>query len=203
MHRNPYFINNQEIYKNADIGDYTYGWPTLLFWTNKCSIGKFCSIAEGVKIFGGGEHMSDCITTYPFPQLAHIFPFAKDVAGYRSSKGPTIIKNDVWIGCNAIILSGVTIGNGAVIGAGAVVVKDVPDYAVVAGNPARIIRYRFDRKHIEKLLYIRWWDMDINIISSSIKLLLSDKIDIFISVMSQLRRDLDQLALQIDDTENI
>lgn len=191
MYDDPCFLNNKEDFKGVNIGDFTYGWPELLFWTDECKIGKFCSFAAGVKIFGGGEHRIDCVTTYPFPIMSNIFPFVKDVGDYPTSKGPTVIKNDVWIGANALILSGVTIGNGAVIGAGALVSKDVPDYAVMGGNPARLIRYRFSAEQIKKLLQIRWWDMDISIIAASIKLLMSADIDKFIGVMTEVRKELD------------
>lgn len=194
MRDNPYFINNQKNFAGLNIGDYTYGWPELLFWTDKCKIGKFCSIAEKVKIFGGGEHRIDCATTYPFPILSHIFPFAKDSPPYSISKGPTVIGNDVWIGYGAMVLSGVTVGDGAVIGAGAVVTRDVPPYAVVGGSPAKIIKYRFNEKQIKKLLKIRWWDMDIGVIQASYRLLMSPDIDKFIAVMEKIRNDLDARA---------
>lgn len=192
-----FFTNLNPEYKDKNIGDYTYGLPTLAWWSPKCRIGKFCSIAWGVTIFGGGEHRPDWVTTYPFSALTQYFPFAKDFRGHPASKGPTILQNDIWIGHGATILSGVTVGNGAVIGAKSLVVKDVPPYAIVAGNPARLIRYRFSEEQIEKLQAIAWWDLDLKIISSCIGLLLSDQVDLFIQVMEGIK------ALLAQETEKL
>lgn len=154
---------------NITIGDFTYG---KLFGI-KCfkesdivRIGKFCSIASLVYIFGGGEHNTNLISTYPFKKFFKKFEIDPNV----TSKGPTIIGNDVWIGMNAIILSGVNIGDGSIIGAGSIVTKDVPPYAIVAGNPARIIRYRFDNSSIEKLMKIQWWNWPLEKIIANIDL---------------------------------
>lgn len=115
-------------------------------------IGKFSALAIGVKILGGGEHFSN-VNSYPLK--AHFLTdFHKDVV----SKGPTIIGNDVKITTDAIVLSGVKIGDGAVVGAGAVVTRDVPPYAIVGGSPAKIIKYKFTEEQIKALLRIRWWD---------------------------------------------
>ena len=120
-------------------------------------IGAFCSVAANVSI-GGGSHAMEYVSTSP------IFNEGGNVFGKNLAKLPyspykkTKIGNDVWIGNRAIILQGVTVGNGAVIGAGSVVTKDVPPYAVVAGNPARLIRYRFDETTVEKLENSRWWE---------------------------------------------
>lgn len=111
------------------------------------TIGSYCSIAAGVLFIAAGEHPMSLVSTYPFGGAAR-----------DQTKGPITVGNDVWIGSRAIVLSGVTIGHGAVVGAGSVVTKDVPPYAVVAGNPARLIRYRFEPEVIADLLAIRWWD---------------------------------------------
>ena len=155
------------------VGRFTYGNPQFRLWdeSERIQVGSFCSIADDVVIFGGGEHRTDWVTTYPL-RVAFDDPLAsKD--GHPASKGETKIGNDVWIGFRAMVLSGVTIGDGAVIGAGAVVTADVPPYAIVAGNPAKVIRYRFDASVIEKLLALRWWEWDIDKIKENIPLLCS------------------------------
>lgn len=177
----PPFTNKKFDYLGYNIGDYTYGSPGLRFYNkDECRIGKFCSIAEGTKIFGGGEHRTDWVSTYPFPAFAKYFPSTSDISDYAPSKGPTIIGNDVWIGHDVSILSGVTIGDGAVIAAKALVSRDVPPYAIVAGIPARIIRYRFSKIHIEKLLVLKWWDWDEEIITRYIHKLCNSNIADFI-----------------------
>lgn len=163
----------------VEVGDFTYGKPKILHWGEKAElkIGKFCSIADEVVIFLGGNHRIDWITTYPFPAIVNDWPEAKDIEGHPTTKGNVIIGNDVWIGYGATILSGVTVGDGAVIGARAVVTKDVDPYSIVTGNPARLIRKRFDEKVIDKLLAIKWWNWPIEKIKKNIKLLCSGDID--------------------------
>jgi len=119
-------------------------------------IGKYCSIASGVKFLPGGEHDYKRVSTFPFSKKMEIQLTKKE----SFSKGDITVGNDVWIGTNALILSGVNIGNGAVIAAGSVIVKDVPHYAIVGGNPAKIIKMRFSDAQIEELLKIKWWDWD-------------------------------------------
>lgn len=155
------------------VGRFTYGNPKLMLWDEqeRIEIGAFCSIADEVVILGGGEHRPDWVTTFPL-RIAFGDPLGGH-DGHPATKGPTIIGNDVWIGFRALILSGVTIGDGAVIGAGAVVIHDVPPYSVVAGNPARIMRYRFEPEKIEQLLKLRWWQWDIELIRTKVSLLCS------------------------------
>ena len=123
-------------------------------------IGRFCSIAGGVKIFVGAYHRSDWCTTFAFG-YAHneIFGDTKP-EGYPHSKGGVKIGNDVWIGNSATIMSGVAIGDGAIIAANAHVIKDVEPYTIVGGNPAKLIKYRFSSEIIDLLLQIKWWDYD-------------------------------------------
>lgn len=118
-----------------EVGRGTYGNPTVLHWGEPTTlkVGCFCSIAADVKIFLGGNHRTDWITTYPFPAF---WKSAAHIKGHPSSRGDVIIGHDVWIGEGAVILSGVRIGNGAVVAASAVVTRDVPPYGIVAGNPA-------------------------------------------------------------------
>jgi chloramphenicol O-acetyltransferase type B len=143
----------------ATIGDGTYiGWGTNIYsWfkEERVTIGKYCSIAGHVTIFNGGEHRHrDKVSTYPFTSAL----FDRVVREDYGSKGAPCIGNDVWIGSHAIILSGAKIQDGAVIGAGSVITGNVPAYGIVAGNPARLVGYRFKPEVIEALLAIRWWD---------------------------------------------
>lgn len=169
----------ENINSNVFVGDYTYGDFKVYSWDNntKLNIGKFCSIAEGVKFLLGGEHRTDFITTYPFNALLECFNY---IEGHPHTKGDIHVGNDVWIGSDAIILSGVKINDGAVIGANSLVTKDVPAYAIVAGNPAKIIKYRFNNEIIEKLLDIKWWNFKEEELVKVIPLLQSGNIDEFL-----------------------
>jgi acetyltransferase-like isoleucine patch superfamily enzyme len=161
------------------IGDHTYGKPRVLSWGGRESltVGRFCSISTGVTIFLGGEHRVDWVSTYPFPLF---WEDARSIAGHPSTKGDVVIGNDVWIGYGATILSGVQIRDGAVIGAFSLVTQDVPAYAIVAGNPAHIIKYRFDEETIKKLLKIQWWNWPDHVVNANVKLICSQSIDEFI-----------------------
>lgn len=163
-------------------GEYTYGKPKVLEWGEgtHLTVGKFCAIAKNVHIFLGGNHRTDWITTYPFSALTNEFPEAKHIKGHPTTKGNVTIGNDVWIGYGAVILSGVTIGDGAVIGAFSVVTKNVNPYEIVAGNPAKVIRKRFNDEVISHLLEIAWWNWPINKISSEINFLCNDEVSEFI-----------------------
>jgi len=172
--RHPYMNKNRK-YSKYSIGRFSYGEPQVLNWGEKATleVGSFCSIAEGVIILLGGEHESDWVTTYPFwVSIAGL----SNVALPSGTNGDVRIGNDVWIGMNALILSGVRIGDGAIIGACSVVTNDVEPYTIVAGNPAKVIRKRFDQEIIDKLLKIKWWDWDIQRIKDNMPLLLSDRI---------------------------
>ena len=127
---------------------------------DKLIIGKFCSIACGAKfLFNSANHNLSSLSTYPFPIFFEEWDLdAKDVTDAWDNKGDIVIGNDVWIGYEAVILAGVTIGDGAVIGTRAVVTKDVPPYTIVGGVPAKSIRKRFPEGTIELLLKLKWWD---------------------------------------------
>ncbi len=155
------------------VGKHTYGIPNVFYWDNhtKLSIGNFCSIAEGVTFVLGGEHRMDWVTTYPFNVMPKTWPTASKIVGHPASKGDIKIGNDVWIGQNALILSGVTIGDGAVVGAGSVVTRDVPEFAIVAGNPATLVRFRFSNVEIDSLKKLSWWNWPDDKIAENVKYL--------------------------------
>ena len=141
-------------------------------------IGKFCSIACGAKfLFTSGNHSMKSLATYPFPIFFDEWDLdAKNICDAWDNKGDTVIGNDVWIGYEAVILSGVTIGDGAIIGTRAVVTKDVPPYTIVGGIPAKPIRKRFDETTIKRLEALRWWDWDYEKIRRNIPLIQSGDI---------------------------
>lgn len=175
----PRYTADYRQYRSYCIGAYTYGTPKIYQWDDRTrlSIGKHCSIAKDVAILLGGEHRTDWVTTYPFNQF---FRDAEGIMGHPHSKGDVIIGNDVWIGMGATILSGVTIGDGAVIAAHSLVTKDVPPYAIAGGNPARIIRLRFPEEVICRLQAIAWWDWPIEKIRQGMPLLMHNDIEAFI-----------------------
>lgn len=144
-------------------------------------IGKFCSIACGAKfIFNAANHKLNALTTYPFPIFFEEWGLSydvKDIATAWDNKGDIVIGNDVWIGYEAIIMSGVTIGDGAIIGTRAVVTKDVPPYTIVGGVPAKVIRRRFDDDTVKRLQNLRWWDWEEEKIHLNIGALMSGKLD--------------------------
>ena len=174
-------VTLQDRYPQYEIGRHSYGDLKVRQWGEgaRLKIGAFCSFAEGARILLGGEHRTAWVTTYPFPVLwRHA---AGNISGHPYTKGDVVIGNDVWIGTEAIIMSGVQIGDGAVIGARTVVTKDIPSYAIVAGNPARIIRYRFSPDQIEKLLQLCWWNWSDSEIERQLPTLLTDDIDAFLA----------------------
>lgn len=163
---------------NVEIGDYTYlnankYWITV---ESNVKIGKYCSIAPGIHI-GAGNHNYKNVTTHPFLFDRSYEPIFKFEANMQLQNGlidcdtTTKIGNDVWIGLHAIIKRGVTIGNGAIIAAGSVVVKDVPDYAIVGGNPAKVIKYRTSEENISffsKHEDAMWWNWDVDTIRQNL-----------------------------------
>ncbi len=172
---------------NIHIGDYTYfddrrhgpeNFETYNVLYNydfskvKLVMGKFCAIAAETKFIMTGDHKLDAVSTFPFPIFQHGWETVYDVAALPV-KGDIIIGNDVWLGYDSMIKNGVTIGDGAIVAARAVVVKDVPPYAIVAGNPAKVVKFRFDELTIAKLLKIAWWNWDIEKINRHLALICS------------------------------
>lgn len=157
----PRFYRPQERFRKRfptyAIGAGTYGMPVVHDWSEGTTlrIGSYCSIAENVQIFLGGQHRIDWVSSYPFPAY---LPEAAHIHAFGGSRGNVVIGSDVWLCSNCTILSGVTIGHGAVIASGAVVSRDVPPYAVMAGNPAQQVRWRFDKETRAALLDCAWWE---------------------------------------------
>jgi len=154
----------------VSVGSFSYGTLNVFSWGHKAEglkIGSFVSIADGVKFILGGNHSFDSILTYPFK--VKIFGEKSEA----TSKGIILIGDDVWIGIDSLILSGISIGRGAVIAARSVITKDIPPYAIVGGNPAKIIKYRFAKETINKLL-----EVDFSIFT---KELIGNKLELFYS----------------------
>lgn len=167
-----YWLNDYVNDDRITVGEYTYFDVQITFglWQpeDRVVIGRFCSLAKDITIFGGGEHITSRATAFPFVMMFAESP-QRLVDG--QNKGTTVIGNDVWIGFSATIMSGVKIGNGAIIGAKAVVARDIPDYAVAVGNPARVIRYRFQPQTIERLTQLSWWNWKLSKILANLDLL--------------------------------
>lgn len=163
------------------IGPHTYVQPPKIIRfqgdVEPVSIGDYCSISGGVEILPGGNHNLHWVSTYPFRIMFGLDGALED--GLPSSRGPVRIGNDVWIGRDALILSGVSIGDGAVIGAHAVVARDVRPYAVVVGNPAVEVSRRFDDSTVDRLLKIKWWDWPEEDVRAASPLLCSADVDSF------------------------
>jgi virginiamycin A acetyltransferase len=191
QHKRLVFLKNLITHPNIQVGDYTYYDDfddpmnfeknvLYLFDFNKDKliIGKFCMIASGAQfIMNGGNHRTDLLSTYPFPVFAGGWEGAYGDKALGISKGDTVIGNDVWIGYHAVIMPGVTVGDGAIIASCAVVTKDVPPYAVVGGNPAAIIKKRFDEATIRKLLHTQWWHWDSEKITRNVQIICGSDVE--------------------------
>lgn len=167
-------------YPSYQLGKGTYGMPIVHDDREGTTlrIGAYCSIAGGVQIFLGNQHRTDWVSSYPFPAF---FKEAAHITDFGVSRGNVTIGSDVWLCANCTILSGVTIGHGAVIGTGSIVTKDVEPYSIVAGNPAKHVRWRFAEKTRLALLDTAWWDWQSAEIAEAIELLCSDNIDNFLA----------------------
>lgn len=185
------FLKNFIKASNISVGDYTYfddrrygpdkfeEYNVLYnydFSKVKLVIGKFCAIAAETRFIMTGDHKLDAISTYPFPIFGHGWEAAFNVYDLPV-KGDILVGHDVWFGYDSLIMNGVTIGNGAIIATRAVVVKDVPPYSIVAGNPAKVVKMRFDDKTIERLQKISWWNWDREKINKHLKLICHLDID--------------------------
>ncbi|GGL06527.1 acetyltransferase [Nocardia jinanensis] len=143
----------------------------------KLIIGKFCALATGVRfIMNGANHRLDGPSTFPFPTMGGAWSRHIDLLSELPNRGDTVVGNDVWFGNGATVMPGVRIGNGAIIGAGAVVTRDIPDYGIVGGNPARLIRNRYDGSEIARLLAVAWWDWPVEHITEHVRVIMSGSI---------------------------
>ena len=184
------FLKNIITRPNIIVGDYTYYDDIddvnnfernvkyhFEFTGDKLVIGKFCMIASGASfIMNGANHLTQAVSAYPFAIFGNGWEHAMEGKNYPS-KGDTTIGNDVWIGHKATIMAGVTVGDGAIIAAHALVTKDVDPYTIVGGNPAQKIKKRFSEEEIQRLLTEKWWDWDIAKITKNIQHLTSDSLD--------------------------
>lgn len=164
------------------VGEHSYGWPKVNVYPGergRVTIGRYSATASDVEVFVGGNHRTDWVSSYPFRIMFHLPGALED--GAPSSRGDVHIGNDVWIGRGAKILSGVTVGNGAVIGAYATVARDVNPYALVVGNPAVEVRRRFTEEQIAALERIAWWDWPLDRVLAAIPLLSSPDIGAFVA----------------------
>lgn len=189
---------------SVEIGDYTYydhpegpekfcerailyHYPHM---KDRLVIGKFCAIADGVRfVMNGANHSLDGLSTFPFAIFGNGWN-ADEVDWAKGSRGDTHVGNDVWIGMGATIMPGVRIGDGAIIGALAVVARDVPPYAVVAGNPAQVVKRRFDAQTIDRLLAIAWWDWPADKITQAIPAITNGDLDALEGFATDVRRSI-------------
>ncbi len=176
-HAGTEFLSQAIDHPAFDIGDFTYAsdfdppqdWASRLApylfakSKEKLRIGRFCQIAHGVRfITASASHAMDGLTSFPFP----VFD-PEQIATYQPDTRDTIVGHDVWFGYGALILPGARIGNGVIIGAGAVIRGDIPDYTIVTGNPGKVIRHRFSSDDIKRLLRLEWWHWPADLIASA------------------------------------
>lgn len=201
--------DKQTVYLNAvikdpqiEVGDYTiyndFVADPLLFEKNnvlyhypihreKLIIGKFCSIACGTKfLFNCANHTLKSLSTYTFPLFYEEWELEKsNITTAWDNKGDIVIGNDVWIGYEAVIMTGVHIGDGAIIAARAVVAKDVPPYTIVGGTPAKEIRKRFDAEIIQQLLLLKWWNWSTDKIRQCLPYIAGGKLNELLAIMKE------------------
>jgi virginiamycin A acetyltransferase len=184
------FLKNIIKNPNIEVGDFTYyddfenveNFEKNVryhfdFTGDKLKIGKFCMIASDVSfIMNGANHLTEGVSSYPFAVFGGDWSHAMNGKTYPN-RGDIVVGNDVWLGYKSVIMSGVHIGDGAIIGAYSVVTKDVSPYSIVGGNPAKIIRKRFSDTDIERLQKLAWWDWDFDKISRNVQHLTGNDLD--------------------------
>ena len=191
------YIKNTVTNPNIIVGDYTYyddpsdseGFERNVlyyypFYGDKLIIGKFCAIAKDVKfIMNGANHLMKCFSTYPFQIFGNGWEKVMPKIDELPNKGDTVIGNDVWIGYDSLVMPGVKIGDGAIIASRSVVVGNVEPYSIVGGNPAKLIRKRYNDEVIDILLKLKWWDWDVEKITANLEVLVSQDLEKLISLL--------------------
>lgn len=184
LHRRVGFLKPLVDADNIEIGDFTYyddpAGPEHFvekcvlyhypFIGDRLVIGSYCAIAEGTKfVMNGANHAMSGFSTYPFNIFGNGWEEGFDQATWsKELRGDTIVGNDVWIGMEALIMPGVAIGHGSIVAARAVVSRDVPPYSIVAGNPAKVVKQRFDPQTVARLLAVAWWDWPVDKVSRNL-----------------------------------
>ena len=186
---------------NISVGDFTYyDSPTdpehfqddnVLYHYeaqgDRLIIGKFCALAHGATfIMNGANHRMDGPSTYPFPIFGEAWGAHMDLLSDLPSRGDTNVGNDVWLGRDALVMPGVTIGDGAIVASRAVITTDVPPYAVVAGNPARVVQERLNGEDVQRLLKAAWWDWPVETINKHVRVLMSGDVEPIVHVSKSL-----------------
>ncbi len=176
----------------AEVGKWSHGNPSIYRWDwkSKIIIGNFCSLGSDINFYVGGDHRADWISTSPLPpsQFNETFKKTKTIKNLAKSKGDIVIGHDVWIGGRSTILSGVTIGTGAIIAAGSLVVNNVEPYTISGGNPNRVIKKRFEDSIIKKILDTEGWFLEDAEIDTLSKFLLSSDTENFFSLINSIKK---------------
>ncbi|MFI0978168.1 CatB-related O-acetyltransferase [Streptomyces sp. NPDC021093] len=173
-----------------EVGEYSYyddpvdatGFETrnvlYHYGPERLRIGKFCALATGVRfIMNGANHRMDGPSTFPFPSLGGAWGPHVDLLMDLPVRGDTVVGHDVWIGYGVTVMPGVRIGNGAIVAAGSVVTSDVPDYGIVGGNPAGLIRKRFGDEEIKRLLALAWWDWPVEHLTEHVRVVMAGNVE--------------------------
>lgn len=148
------------------------------FIGDRLIIGRYCAIARGATfVMNGANHRMSGFSTYPFNIFGNGWERSTPLPQELPYKGDTVVGNDVWIGYEAMLMPGVRVGDGAIVAARSVVSADVPAYAIVAGNPARVVRMRYDETQVQRLLRIAWWDWDADKVSRNLELIVGADLD--------------------------
>lgn len=178
----------------TSVGDYTYfadpenpqafERENVLFHygPGRLQIGRFCALARRVRFLMGAASHQMGLSTYPFPMFGGGWSRGMPQLRARDQRGDLVVGNDVWIGYGATLLAGVTVGDGAVVGAGSVVTGDVPPYAVVGGNPARVIRFRLDEEARATMQRLAWWDWPVEVITEAVPALMGQDLDALLGI---------------------